>query len=161
MSIFDFLAVDIWYLGVVMRRLNGARFLEKYDQFEEVEVSSSNIDLHRVFLLNVQSAHMLLPYFSKRYVCVWMQDIRRFFQPTSPKPAVQRSAPNGDNKTEKKKKSTSSEEDMKKKKKESGKASLSSFVPLLLKTHLFPRLIHVFLLCAAGQKLQARQETQG
>lgn len=68
-------------------------------------------------------------------LCV--QDIRRFFAPTSAKPAVQKPAPNGNDKQEKKKKNSSStDEEVKKKKKEANKVrscplSLSPFsVPL-------------------------------
>lgn len=69
-------------------------------------------------------------------LCV--QDIRRFFAPTSAKPAVQKPAPNGNDKQEKKKKknSSSTDEEVKKKKKEANKVrscplSLSPFsVPL-------------------------------
>lgn len=66
-----------------------------------------------------------------------MQDIRRFFAPTSAKLAVQKPAPNGNDKQEKKKKNSSStDEEVKKKKKEANKVrscplSLSPFsVPL-------------------------------
>ncbi|XP_013131181.1 replication factor C subunit 1 [Oreochromis niloticus] len=49
-------------------------------------------------------------------------DIRRFFAPTSAKPAVQKPAPNGNDKQEKKKKnSLSTDEEVKKKKKEANK----------------------------------------
>ncbi|XP_042079308.1 replication factor C subunit 1 [Haplochromis burtoni] len=49
-------------------------------------------------------------------------DIRRFFAPTSAKPAVQKPAPNGNDKQEKKKKNSSStDEEVKKKKKEPNK----------------------------------------
>ncbi|XP_006787317.1 replication factor C subunit 1 [Neolamprologus brichardi] len=49
-------------------------------------------------------------------------DIRRFFAPTSAKPAVQKPAPNGNDKQEKKKKNSSStDEEVKKKKKEANK----------------------------------------
>ncbi|XP_029993926.1 replication factor C subunit 1 isoform X3 [Sphaeramia orbicularis] len=55
-------------------------------------------------------------------------DIRRFFAPTSAKPAVQKPAPNGNVKTEEKKKRnppSSSDEEVKKKKKETTKVSKS------------------------------------
>ncbi|XP_041789343.1 replication factor C subunit 1 isoform X2 [Chelmon rostratus] len=55
-------------------------------------------------------------------------DIRRFFQPTSAKPAVQKAAPNGNIKTEEKKKKnplSSDEEVKKKKKKETAKVQSS------------------------------------
>ncbi|XP_076584285.1 replication factor C subunit 1 isoform X1 [Chaetodon auriga] len=54
-------------------------------------------------------------------------DIRRFFQPTSAKPAVQKAASNGDTKTEEKKKKNllSSDEDVKKNKKETAKVKSS------------------------------------
>ncbi|XP_030588294.1 replication factor C subunit 1 [Archocentrus centrarchus] len=54
-------------------------------------------------------------------------DIRRFFAPTSAKPAVQKPAPNGNNKPEEKKKknSSSTDEEVKKKKKEANKVKRS------------------------------------
>lgn len=50
-------------------------------------------------------------------LCVLTQDIRRFFAPTSVKPAVQKPAPNGNLKAEEKRKknSQSSDEEVKKK----------------------------------------------
>ncbi|XP_070684271.1 replication factor C subunit 1 [Pempheris klunzingeri] len=52
-----------------------------------------------------------------------MMDIRRFFAPSSAKPAVQKPAPNGNIKTEKKKNPLSSDEEVKNKKAAKGKNS--------------------------------------
>lgn len=76
------------------------------------------------------------------------QDIRRFFQSTSAKPAVQRPAPNGGIKTEEKKKNPlSSDEEVKKKKKETAKVREASSVLFVVLICLFHHLIHHVLLC--------------
>lgn len=75
------------------------------------------------------------------------QDIRRFFQSTSAKPAVQRPAPNGGIKTEEKKNPLSSDEEVKKKKKETAKVRESSSVLFVVLICLFHHLIHHVLLC--------------
>lgn len=102
-------------------------------------------NLHSVFvliMLNQQTVYCrnLLKHINHAVT----QDIRRFFQPTSAKPAVQRSAPSGGIKT-KKKNPLSSDEEVKKK--ETVKVRESSSVLFVVLICLFHHLIHHVLLC--------------
>lgn len=103
-------------------------------------------NLHSVFvliMLNQQTVYCrnLLKHINHAVT----QDIRRFFQPTSAKPAVQRSAPSGGIKTKKKKNPLSSDEEVKKK--ETVKVRESSSVLFVVLICLFHHLIHHVLLC--------------
>lgn len=75
-------------------------------------------------------------YLNVHMLCVLTQDIRRFFAPTSVKPAVQKPAPNGNLKAEdKKKKKTSQSSDEEVKKKETTKAR-NNVMMLMLFTNM-------------------------
>lgn len=119
-------------------------FLKIKSVLEGVNFKLTSINLHSVFvliMLNHQSLSVVTVICINHAVCT--QDIRRFFQPTSGKPSVQRTAPSGGTKTEEKKKNHHSpDEEVKRKKKETAKARESSSVLLIAIIPLFQHFIH-------------------
>lgn len=84
--------------------------------------------------INLHSVHIHYAISTNRF-CVFAvflctQDIRRFFQPTSSNPAVQKPAPHGGIKKEEKKKKNPLSSDEEVKKKETAKANESSSEPV-------------------------------